>query len=204
MCEPTTILMATSLAMTAVGGITQARAQSAAGQAQADAAKYQAQVAKNNSIMAERAAQDALARGAAAEAQQRARGRLVMGSQKTKFAANGIDLASETVEDVAASQGGLNELDALTVRENAAREAYGFRVEGSNYSSQADLLRSQAQGYKAAGQGAAVGTLLSTGGAVAGQWYSMGSPNPFASKTSSAGLDSVKWGTKSSVWNRGY
>lgn len=149
-----------------------------AGQAESDAAKYQAKVAKNNAILAGRAAEDATARGAIEESRQRAIGRRTLGSQRTAFAANGIDLASETVGDIAASQGGLNELDALTIRANAAREAAGFRQEGANYRAQAGLLKSQAANARYAGNLAAAGTVLSGASDVATKWYSFGGTAP--------------------------
>lgn len=198
MCEPLTIA---TLAVTAIGGVMQAQGQAQAGKAANDAAKYQAKVAENNAILARRSKEDALARGAEAEARQRAQGRLLLGKQRAAFASNGVDVGSDSVADIQASQAGLNELDALTVRANAQREAAGYEMEAYNYTAQGQMLRAQGAQQEAAGKGAAMGTLLSTGASVGSQWYQMGGTDMFKSK---AGIDSVKWGTSSSVWNRGY
>jgi hypothetical protein len=61
----------------------------------------------------------------------------------------------------------MGELDALTIRSNAEREAYGHEVGKSNYKAQSKLDRMR-------GNTQAIGTIMSTGGKVAGQWYQFG------------------------------
>src|SRR5688572_20904436 len=114
MCEPTTI----ALGATLVSGVVSAYGQYQQGQAANDAAKYQAKVAENNAIMAERSAKDAEARGAIEQSQIRLRTRLLLGSQKATYASRGIDLSSESVADVAAGTAEVGELDALTSKSN--------------------------------------------------------------------------------------
>lgn len=200
MCEPTTlaiISIGATVASTAMGAVSAMQQ----GEAAKDAAKYQAGVARQNQQLANRAALDAQQRGQIEADQRRLVGRHILASQRTQFAANGIDLGSDSVEDVQGSQAQLNELDALTIENNAEREAYGLRLEGRNYGQAAQMYKYQGKNAAAEGKMNAFGTVLAGGGQVAGQWYNMGSPNPFAKKT---GVDSVKWGTSSSVWNRGY
>lgn len=158
-----------------------------AGQAAKDAGKYQNRVAKNNAILADRAAADATARGAIEESRQRAVGRLTIGSQKAAFAASGINLSSETAVDIQSSQAGLNELDALTIRANAAREAAGFQQEGANYRSEGALAKTAGQQAAYGANLAAAGTVLSGAGDVATQWYQFGGATPKTKTTRRVG-----------------
>ena len=84
MCEPTTVFMGISLALTAIGGYTQYESQKAEG-------RYNEAVAKNNAAAAETQAQQAEQLGSIEEDRQRARMRQMIGKQRTAFAANNID-----------------------------------------------------------------------------------------------------------------
>ena len=66
MCEPTTVFMGISLALTAIGGYTQYESQKAEG-------RYNEAVAKNNAAAAETQAQQAEQLGSIDEDRQRAR-----------------------------------------------------------------------------------------------------------------------------------
>jgi uncharacterized protein YhbP (UPF0306 family) len=182
MCDPVSI----GLGAMALSGVVTAYGQYSQGQAASDAAKYQAKVAKNNAILADRAAGSAKENAALREQQIRARGRMIMGSQRAAAAAGGIAVNSETIADLQGSQAGAIELDALTERHAGEMDAYGYQIEGMNYRSQAELLQSQAQSARTQGTLSAAGTVLSTVGTVGSEWYKMGSPNPFASKAPSA------------------
>lgn len=170
MCEPTTIAalsLAATVASTAIGVVGQMQQ----GAAAKDAAKYQEQVAKNNSIMAQRAAEDAKRRGEFQASQERLRMRLLLGSQRATFASRGVDLASGTVADVAAGTAQAGELDAQTALENSRREQQGFLVEANNYTAQGQLARFEGQNAQRASTIAAGGTILGGAGAVADKWY---------------------------------
>ena len=173
--------------MAAAGAVVTAYGTYQKGQAEQAAAKYQQRVAKNNAILAERSAVDAEQRGAVAEAQARARGRMIIGAQKAAFAAGGIDVGSDTVGDITSSQAGLNELDALTVRSNASREAAGFRTEGMNYNAQALALKAQGQNASYFSKMGAASTLLTGSADVANKWYTYNPPSATAGSTATYG-----------------
>lgn len=93
---------------------------------------FQSALLIKNAQIKDNAAHDAEQRGAIEADQHRLKTRDLIGSQRTGFAANGIDVNSgsaATLQDDAAQYG---ELDALTIANNAAREAYGYRVGAYN------------------------------------------------------------------------
>lgn len=151
-----------STAMTIAGQAQQAQAQSAMH-------GYQAAVARNNQIMAERMAQDALQRGEAAEQKQRTRAGLMAGTQLARLAGQGTTLdgsPADLIGDTAAA----GELESLTTRNAAEREAWSQRVKGAQYGSEADLA--QFRQASAGDNGVGIATSLIAGaGSVADKWY---------------------------------
>lgn len=141
------------------------------------------QTGRNNAIMAEYAAQDALRRGEQeAQAVQRKAAQL-KGSQRALMAAKGLDLSSGTPADLIDSTDFFAENDANTARFNARKDAWSARAGGAN---------AMAQGKAAASQAtlAAAGTLLSTGGSVADKWYQYGgSANSFTGTNDFKGVN---------------
>ena len=82
-------------------------------------------------------------------------GRL-FGAQRAAFAANGLDIAgSPTVLDVLADTSEEGVREAVMIRNNAGREAEGYRTEAA---SESPFL-------------SAAGNALGTAGTVAGKWY---------------------------------
>lgn len=157
MCEPTTILLVSSMVLTAAGGVYKADAEKKAGQYQAEVAD---QNAKLNDFRAEQAGQI----GAIQEEQHRAKVRQLAGTQRANLAANGVDLGSGTALDMVTETYTMGEQDALMVRYNAMNEAWGFRTEAVND-------RNRGRFAKAQGKNAAMGTYLTTAASLAGQGY---------------------------------
>lgn len=134
-----------------------------------NAYEYQAAVNRNNAQVAEWQAQDALQRGAKAEQAQRLKVAQLKSSQRAGFAARGVALDEGSPLAILQDTDYFGELDALTIRDNAAREAWGHRTQGANYTSDASMLSGRA-GAENPG-GAAFNTLLTGAGAVADSWY---------------------------------
>lgn len=84
-------------------------------------------VAESQAQLGEIAAQDALAVGSQNEARYRRDVAQVAGAQKAAFGARNV-ASSGTALDLLADTAGIGEEDALTIRNNAAREAYGLRA----------------------------------------------------------------------------
>lgn len=142
-------MMVATAVISAVGTV-------ASAQASASQASYQAQVARNNQIIANRNADDALKRAAVEEDKVRQRTASVMGQQRARLAGQGSVLDEGSPLDIQMDTAGLGELDALTVRNAGEREAYGFRSQAMNFGAQAGLHDSKAsagmlQAYLSAG-----------------------------------------------------
>ena len=141
MCGPVAIIaVAAVISAAAAGYSTYTQAKAAKEQAH-----YQSAVANNNKIIADRAADDSIKRGAVEEQRKRQDIELLKGKQIAGFAGSGTDLSSGSVFDVVGETAALGELDALTIRSNYARESYEKRVMAMNYGAQSSLYNYQAQ-----------------------------------------------------------
>jgi hypothetical protein len=137
----------------ALGAIQQSRAQAAA-------SKYNAGVATNNAAVAKQNAAWASQEGRAAAEAQSMKTRAEIGGIKANQGASGVDVNSGSALDVRSSAAETGELNTLSIRSNAARQAYGYQTEEANYQGQAALDRSQASSAKTAGIIGAGTTLL--------------------------------------------
>lgn len=139
--------------------VQQARAQHKQGQAAAEAGRAQNEAAQSdanrlefNANVADLQAEDALQRGVDTESRTRQQIRGVLGAQRATLAGNGVDVGFGSAVDVQADAAYLGELDALTVRNNAAREAWGFRQAAADTRMQADIVRRGGTAAVAAGE----------------------------------------------------
>lgn len=82
-----------------------------------------------NAENAEFAAVDAEARGGIEASKARAAGGEVVGAQRVALAANGVELQSGSALELLVDTRGQSELDAQTLKNNAKREAWGFRTQ---------------------------------------------------------------------------
>jgi len=76
---------------------------------------------------AEAARLDALRRGQLAEARRRLEVGQVRGAQTVAYSAGNIDASTGTAAQVGMATDAIGELDAMTLRANAWREAFGFQ-----------------------------------------------------------------------------
>lgn len=100
---------------------------------------YQSQVASNNAKIAKQDVGQALLAGQNAEQIQRLRTGREIGQEKSAQAANNIDVNVGSPVDVRQATANTGEMDALTIRYNARRQAYGYGIDASNYSAQAGM-----------------------------------------------------------------
>jgi hypothetical protein len=94
--------------------------------------------AHRNAILSEYAAKDAEQRGAAEAATITSKGTQTIASARVATAASGIELDSPTALNVASTTAANTKLDALTTTANAAREAWGYRQQGAQYTTQSE------------------------------------------------------------------
>lgn len=152
-------------------------------------ANYQAEIARNNQILANRAAKETEQRGEREEYIQRLRTRQAIGKQKVAFASNGVLVDAGSAATAVADTAQFGELDALTIRDNAAREAARWRAQGMNFASEAELAKMRAKAAKSEGFGQAFSTALTGAASVADKWY----------QYKSEGVQIWPWGSSSTV-----
>lgn len=133
-------------------------------QAQAANAAYQAQVARNNSDIAKQNYDLESDSGQIQAENFGMRTRSVIGAAKAQQGASGVDVNSGSAVDVRAGAAEIGELDALSIRSNAARRAYGYEVAATSDTAQAGLLQDQSENLKSAAPMAAFSSLLSAAG----------------------------------------
>lgn len=102
------------------------------------------EVDRFNQSTATAAGRDAVARGNQAAAVARMRASSLIGEQQVAYAASGVDIGVGTPAATMAQTRMLSELDAQTIHNNAAREAWGYEVKGMQYGEQANLDNSRA------------------------------------------------------------
>lgn len=141
MCEPTTIMAGLAIgqmAMQGISGYTQARGQRMAG----DAAAAQGET---NARLAEQQAHDAEIRGAREQTTSAMKTRALRGQQQVAFAANGIDAGVGSAQDLFGDTALMGAMDRQAIALNAAREAWGYRAQASNYRQQGKLDKWQSR-----------------------------------------------------------
>lgn len=128
---------------------------------QYNAGKDQRALGEFNASVSEQRAQDAGVRGEWSVGRLREDTRKLIGSQRTAFAASGVDITDpdSTAVNVFADTAALSELDAQTIRYNAQREAWGHRMDAENF-------RRGGQVAYEAGKNNAIGTLFGVGGRI--------------------------------------
>lgn len=165
-----------STAASAVGSVIGAQGSIQSGNANASAAQYQAGIARNNALIAEQNAQYASQAGRSQESASRQKTAQLIGAQRAAMAANGIDIGSGTPLRIQGDTAAVGELDALTLRNNAARAAYGYRSQAGDFTASAGLLDRQADNYRRAGSIRAMTSIVGGASSVADKWLKWKEP----------------------------
>lgn len=147
-------------ALSAVGGVTGAIGAKQTADAQAEAAKYNAAVQAQNATQANANANIAAQSGEAQFGIQSQRGRANVGAILAEQGASGIDPYTGSARSVRQSASDLSQLNALTVRSNAIRTAYGYQTEGASEKGQSQVSSAEASNEKKAGDINAASTFL--------------------------------------------
>ncbi len=132
-------LAAGGAGLSALGDIT-------GGIAQANAAKYQAQVATNNATIEKQNAQYAASAGAANVERAGLQARSKLAGVRAGLAANNLDVNSGSPADIQVSQRETGQLDVQDVQQQAALQSYGYETQATSDTAQAGLLKTEA-GY---------------------------------------------------------
>jgi hypothetical protein len=136
MCSPIALGVASLFA--SVGGFAMQ------GYAQSQAADYNAQVARNNQVIANQNASIALQQGTVQEEAKRIQTGEMMGGIVAGQAASGVNPNEGSALNVRSSAAETGELDALTIRYNTNLAARNLQYQGAQYGAQAQLYSSMA------------------------------------------------------------
>lgn len=170
MCAPA--VLAAAAAFQALGQISSA-------QAQASELKANAQIDEMNAKSQEVAAQDAAQRGAIEASRQKQMQQQQSALFRAEGGGSGFSINSGTALDVLVQNAGFGELDALTIINNADREAYGYKVNASGLRASAQNKRASAKSVVRNSYFQAAGTALAGAGSSAkaasesGSWWRM-------------------------------
>lgn len=161
------------VSMAVIGGI--GAAVSGAGALQSGAASsaaygYKAQVAENNAAIAKQKAVLDIQSGEIAAVNKGLQTRALVGKEKATQAAAGIDVNTGSAADVRAGSAELGMLDALTIRSNAAKQAWADEVQATSDTAQARLDRMAGDQAETAGMIGAAGSLLNGVSTVGGNY----------------------------------
>lgn len=140
---------------------------SAAGQRAA--LQYQSAVASNNAQIAQDQQRFALINGEQEEQASQLKTAALMGDQRAALAANGVDLGEGSANEILATSKFMGARDALTIRDNAARQAWAYGQQAKGFGNEAAIDTATAKAMSPSS--AALGSLLTGAGSVASSWY---------------------------------
>jgi hypothetical protein len=109
----------------------------------ASQASYQAQVARNNALIAAQNAGYSAQAGATQIEESGLKARAQQGEVRAGLAANNLDVNSGSPADVQTSQRELGGLDQANTAGRAANQVYGYEVQETNYKAQSSLYNSE-------------------------------------------------------------
>lgn len=131
--------------------------------------KHQARMAEINAQISELGAKSALLQGQRQEQASRLAAGQLKSRQRVSMAANGIDLASDTPQNILNTTDFMSEADALTIQRNALQAAWGYRTQATNQQIGATMARADAGGVSPFVSAAT--SLVGSATAVASRWY---------------------------------
>jgi hypothetical protein len=169
---------AAMLGVAIAGAAVSAAGQYSSMEAQSANAAYQAQVAANNSKQAMMNAGMETQSGEIEAANQGLKTRAAVGMTLAKQGASGVDVNTGSAPKVRAAESELGMLDAMTIRSNAAKKAYGYEVAATSDTAESTLLAQESSQADKAAPIAALGTFLQGASSAGGTYgkYSTSAP----------------------------
>lgn len=135
--------------------------------------KYEQSILEQNAQFAEQNAADVVEQGKVDELRHRAAIKGLIGTQRAIAGAAEININSGSIKDIQEETDLIGEIDALTIRNNAARQAWGYKVEAADLRNRGKLAAmgalNQASAIKSQGY-----TTLLTGAAQAASYFPRG------------------------------
>lgn len=156
--------------LTAIGVGTSAGGAYSSAQGRKVGEKYQASVDRMNAQIASWQATSLIQKGARDEQQQRLKTAQLLGAQRARLAASGVDVSQGSALNLLDDTEFFGEMDALTIRDNAKKSAWSQRVQEISYLNDAAMHNAAAASVSPVG--AAFTSLLGSSNQVADSWYS--------------------------------
>lgn len=155
-----TTIALVGIGMQAYGMVRGARAEKKAGDAAQRAANSQAELFDFNASVADQQAADAISRGQDEEGRFRSSVRSMISSQRVGFSGQNVEVDVGSAREVQEDAAYLGELDAMQIRQNATREAWGFKVEAIDLRKRGEIARREGIMLAEAGRSARTSTYL--------------------------------------------
>jgi hypothetical protein len=182
-----TALIVSSLAVSAIGTAGAVGSARRAGKAAQASANAEADMMDYNASVAEISAAQAVEQGEVEANRYREQIEGVVGTQRVGYAGQGVDVSSGSALAVQADTKAAAEMDALQIKSNAQRQAWGFQVEAYDNKKRALYARHEGVQLAAAGRAQAnaqliqgAGGMLSTGLNYGAMRYGWGNPKTAA------------------------
>lgn len=160
---------AASLASSAIGGIGDAASSIFAASSEKLGLKLASRIADLNASSEDDNARESLRRGNEDESRLRLETGFLKGRQIAAMGANGVRLDDGSPLNRLVSTDYMAEVDAATIRQNAAREAAGYRTRATSYRNEALMRRTAARGVSPFVSG--LTSLVGSAQKVASDWY---------------------------------
>ena len=162
------------IGLAGIGAVTNAYGTYESGQAQSKMYGYQAGLAQYNAQIDKQNADYAMAAGEQSAAKYGMGARFQAGKIVAAQSASGIAIGGGSAADVVAGQKTVTDIDMATIRNNAARTAYGYETKAVSDTAQAGIYSAASANASAAGKIGAIGSLISGAGSVATKWSQYG------------------------------
>jgi hypothetical protein len=158
-----------SIITSAVGGISNAVGTRAQGEASLKNNDYEQNQAQHNADIASIAAKVALQKGRQQEFQSQQKYGSLVGQQKTAYGASGVVANSGSAAAAIAQTRALGEYDAAVIKNNAYREALGYRSQRTQALQRKQMLEAGREALWVGGIANIFGASANTGGDIIGQ-----------------------------------
>ena len=156
-------------AMSVAGAVSSAVGAYCSARSAKNSLKHQTRMAEINAQISDLGAKSALLQGQRQEQASRLAAGQLKSRQRVSMAAKGIDLASDTPQNILNTTDFMGEADALTIQRNALQAAWGYRTQATNQQIGATMARADAGGISPFMSAAT--SLVGSATAVASRWY---------------------------------
>lgn len=164
-----------SLAATVIGAGVSAYGSYQQGQSQNAMYQYQSRVAQINANIAQNNANYETVAGGIQAQVSGTKTADVVGQTRAGIAAGGLDTGSGSAKDVISSEEEVGQFEQGTIRNDAARKAYGFQVAQFGDVAQSNLDVAAGQGAETAGDIGTYSSILGGASSVSDKWLKYGS-----------------------------